>query len=170
MLQTKKRATALLAAVGVAAAIGVGGFAYAAFTQERASDAIAAEAEAFENLVVTGAPLDGSLWPGQKTNVTLSIDNKANDTPILITKATHVEVVAKDVKTKDPADADTCAQMLKLADFDSLPAEDAAISSGAVESVTLVNALQLDPAADDKCQGMKFTVKWKVSAKTTYGS
>ena len=121
MLQTKKRATALLAAVGVAAAIGVGGFAYAAFTQERSSEAIAAEAEAFENLLVTGAPLDGSLWPGQTTNVTLSIDNKANDTPILLTKATHVEVVAKDVKTANPKDAEVCAQMLKLADFSTLP-------------------------------------------------
>jgi hypothetical protein len=170
MLQTKKRATALLAAVGVAAAIGVGGFAYAAFTQERASNAIAAEAEAFENLVVTGAPLDGSLWPGQKTDVTLTIDNKANDTPILITKATHIDVAAIDVKTANPDDADACAKMLKLADFDKLPPADAAISSGAVESVKLADALQLDPDAGDKCQGMKFTVKWKVSAKTTYGS
>jgi hypothetical protein len=170
MLQTQKRATALLAAVGVAAAIGVGGFAYAAFTQERNSEAIAAQAEAFENLVVTGAPLDGSLWPGQKTNVTLSIDNSANDTPILITDAKHIEVVAKDVKTTNPADAGECAQMLKLKDFDTLPAADAAVSSGAVESVTLVDALQLHPDASDRCQAMKFTVKWKVSAKTAYGS
>ena len=33
-----------------------------------------------------------------------------------------------------------------------------------------MNALQLDPEAGDECQGMKFTVKWKVSAKTAYGS
>jgi hypothetical protein len=170
MLQTKKRATALLAAVGVAAAIGVGGFAYAAFTQDRDSEAIAAQAEAFQNLVVTGAPTDGSLWPGQKTDVTLTIDNSVNDTPILLTKATHVEVVAKDVKTKTLSDAGECAQMLKLADFTSLPAAEAAISASSIESVTLTDALQLDPAASDKCQGMKFTVKWKVSAETTYGS
>ena len=122
MLQTRKRATALLAAVGVAAAIGVGGFAYAAFTQETSSNAIAVQAEKFANLTVTGAPADTSLWPGQQTDVRLTIDNRANDTPILITKATHLKVVADDVKTTNPKHAAECAEMLTLKDFDKLPA------------------------------------------------
>ncbi|HEU5110806.1 MAG TPA: hypothetical protein VFT95_19880 [Micromonosporaceae bacterium] len=170
MLQTRKRATALLAAVGVAAAIGVGGFAYAAFTQERDSEAIAAQAERFENLVVTGLPADTSLWPGQKTDVTLTIDNSANDTPIDVTRAEHVPVVVGDIVTANPAYAGYCKNQLVLEDFPRITGAAARVDANVADTIVLEDALELLGSADERCQGMTFTVKWKVSAETAYGS
>jgi hypothetical protein len=168
MLNTRKGATALLAAVGVAAVVGIGGFAYAAFTQERQSDAIAARAETFENLTVTGEPLDGSLWPGQTTDVRLRIDNSANDTPITVTRAEHVPVAVGEVRTIDPANAGWCKDRLVLADFPEITGLDADVAAGAVDTLTLPGALKLLPSADNRCQSMTFTVKWTVSANTAF--
>jgi len=168
MLQTKKRATALLAAVGVAAAIGVGGFAYAAFTQDRASDAIAAEAAVFQNLAVTGTPADNPLWPGQKTDVTLTIDNSVNDVPIDVTRAEHVTVAVADVHPVVAADAGYCKGKLVLKDFPVITGF--RVGANGQENLVLDDALELHESADNRCQGMTFDVKWTVSAKTAYGS
>jgi hypothetical protein len=170
MLNTKKRATALLAFVGVAAVIGIGGFAYAAFTQERRSEAIRAGTATFQNLVVTGAPAERSLWPGQTTDVTLTIDNTANNTPILVGRAEHVPVAAADVRTTDRDDAGYCSTQLELADFRQITGADAAVAAGAAETIVLEDALKLLPTADNRCQNMTFTVRWSVSADVAYAS
>jgi hypothetical protein len=168
MLNTRKRAATLLAAVGVAAAVGIGSFAYAAFTQDAESDAIAARTETFKNLVVTGDPEDKSLWPGQTTDVTLTISNVANDTDIVVTEAMHVAPVGADVDPLVATDKTYCKNQLELNDFKKIPAELGAVKGGQSRDVVLPDALTLKSDTDNRCQNMTFRVKWTVSADTAY--
>jgi len=60
--RSKRILAATLAAAGV---IAVAGTAYAVYSTEKESSAIAAESNAIQELVLTGAVTDTSLWPNQ---------------------------------------------------------------------------------------------------------
>lgn len=153
----------LVAAGAAAAVLGIAGFAWAAFSQETSSSAVAAEAETFAPVVVAGTPADTTLWPGQSTTVTLTVDNSANDVAVVVTRVDAIPLTDADITTTDPADRAWCRSKLILTGIASTSVP---IASEGSAPVVLTNGIQLLGDADNRCQGMQFSTKWKVWVST----
>ncbi|GAA1887897.1 hypothetical protein [Asanoa iriomotensis] len=164
--RSKRILAATLAAAGVLA---VSGIAYAVYSTQKTSSAVAAESNAIVELVVTGVPTDTTLWPNQATDVTLTVKN-SNDTQLKITKVEPVALTDDDITNIANASRETCRGFLQLTGAsglsDAVPAGTSA--SPAETDVILPGAIKLLNTATNECQAMKFNTKWKVYAETNY--
>ncbi|MDR7280234.1 hypothetical protein [Catenuloplanes atrovinosus] len=166
MSKTKKRGTAIAVAGAVAAVAIGGGVAWAAFTQQSESTAVAAGADTFEVVTVSGTVADDSLYPNQATDVTLTVSN-VNDVPIKATRVEFVPLTDGDITNIPNGSRTYCRGKVTLV----TRAVDVPISAGtagnpATGTITLEDGLRLAKDTDNSCQGMRIAAKWKVTTET----
>ncbi|GIH08707.1 hypothetical protein Rhe02_67740 [Rhizocola hellebori] len=150
----------IVAGLSIAIVVGVTGIALAAFTQQATVEKVMGGTDTFKQLTLTGVAGDTTLFPNQKTSVTLTIDNKANDVAIAVTEISPMLLADEDIT--GVTDVAYCKSMLKLTGTKTIYPVD----PNASLKVVVANAIELSTDADNRCQGMKFGTKWTVTAKT----
>ena len=168
MSKTKKRGTTIAVAGAVAAVAIGGGVAWAAFSNSSESSAVNAGAAKLVTLTVSGTAEDTTLFPNQKTKVSLTVKN-TNDVPMKVTRVEPVALTDADitVASGNAADVTYCKGKLTLSGANNLADVLAAANvQGDTIPVVVPDAIALSASADNRCQGMTFDTTWKVTTET----
>lgn len=165
MSRSKKRLAVIGSGVA-AAAIAVGGVAFAAFNQSAQASAAGAGTESFAPLSAAGTWVgrpdakgnysdDGKLLlPGESGDVQLKLTNPATNT----VQGAVVSIIPAGLQND-------CSGNLKLASYK--PGSALVLDHGGTVTVTLKNAVSLKPEATSTCQGLRFTPQYTVIFEAT---
>ncbi len=158
---TKLRAG--IATCAIAASLGIGGFAIAAFVQTQDAQATSKAAK-FAPVTVSGVVVAQNMLPGDSSRVTLTLENpEGNTVKAKVTSITPAGVVVSPSSVGGEAQAATCAAFVEQKTDDESNAALPILSAGQSRSYALNNGITLKEAAPIDCQGMDFTTKWSVT-------
>jgi hypothetical protein len=165
MSRSKKRLAVIGSGVA-AAAIAVGGVAFAAFNQSAEASAAGAGTESFAPLSATGTWMGRPdavgrysdsgklLLPGESGDVVLELTNPSTNT----VQGAVVSIVPAGLQND-------CSGNLQLASYK--PGSELVLDHGDKVKVTLKKAVSLKPEATSTCQGLRFTPKYTVIFEAT---
>ena len=163
MRKMTKRSTAIVAASVIA--VGGAGAAWAAWTVNGGGTAQASASSAKQLVVssVAVSDLNGGLYPGGSTAITIKVKNK-NPFP---TRLTSVTLGAVTVDAEHPGCQVANVQVVRNP---ALPA-DVTVAAGTEaapfeKDIVLANAISMIADAEDGCQGAGFTVAATISAQS----
>ena len=154
-INSKIKPVLVVAAVG--ALVGIAGFAIAAFVQSSTTGPVAGSAESFSPVTVTGAQT-GTLLPGEKAYVTLTLTNPNTNVKAKLTSIAPGEVVVDTVV--DAADTTYCQGQIVLSTAGADPLFPTLAVSEANYPFKLTDAVTLKPDTDNRCQSMTFHTTW----------
>jgi hypothetical protein len=145
----------VIAAVGTA--MGIGGFAIAAFVQSTTTGPVAGSSESFSAVTVTGAQT-GTLLPGESAYVTLTLTNPNTNVKAKLTSVIPGEVVIDSVA--DSADTAYCHDQIELSAAGADPIFPTLAVSEANYPFKVTDAVKLKADTDIRCQNMTFHTTW----------
>jgi hypothetical protein len=154
-INNKAKSVLIIATVG--ALVGVGGFAVAAFVQDSTTGGVSGSAEAMVPATVTGAQT-GTLLPGEKGYVTLTLSNPNANVKIKLLTVTPGEVVIDSVT--NPVDTAYCHGQIELSTAGANPLLPTLAVSEANFPYKLTDAVKLKDDTDIRCQAMTYHTTW----------
>jgi hypothetical protein len=165
----------LVTATGIAAALGVAGFAFAGFfetTDARATDGKGGD---LRPLIVKAGSVrslfdsEDGLFPGHSADITMVVSNpnKISMTVASINPAASgAKTVTGGTTPDDAATRQYCADRLVMEATPAFAVNGFAtgrrVPSAAEVTIVLRSAITLNPDTDNRCQTMQFTTRWTV--------
>jgi len=156
-MRINNKAKSVLIVATVGALMGAGGFAVASFVQDSTTGGVSGSAEAMTPATVTGAQV-GTLLPGEKAYVTLTLSNPNANVKIKLVSVTPGDVVIDTVG--NVADKPYCQGQLELSVAGADPLLPTLAVSEANFPYKLTDAVKMKEDTDIRCQGMTFHTTW----------
>ncbi|WHT22525.1 hypothetical protein N8J89_16110 [Crossiella sp. CA-258035] len=154
-INRKAKPVIVVAAIGTI--LGLASFALAAFVQDSTTGSVSGSAEAMTPATVTGAQT-GTLLPGEKGYVTLTLSNPNANVKIKLLSVTPGEVVIDTVA--NIADKPYCQSQLELSTAGADPLLPTLAVSEANFPYKLTDAVKLKDDTDIRCQAMTYHTTW----------
>ncbi|MCX2948938.1 hypothetical protein [Lentzea sp. NEAU-D7] len=156
-MHVSKKAKSVFVIASVATILGVSGLAVASFVQESTAEGVSGSAEAMVPATVTGAQT-GTLLPGEKAYVTLTLSNPNANVKIKLMSVTPGEVVIDSVT--NPVDSAYCHGQIELSAAGADPLLPTLAVSEANFPYKLTDAVKLKDDTDIRCQAMTYHTTW----------
>lgn len=162
-MQKRNKIRAGASALAFGAILGLGGFAFAAFTEDTVATATDTQAAQMTPLALQGYPAtdyDGSqtaMWPNHPADVVFTVKNN-NEVPVTVTNIVNTGVVATGATPSD------CAGHIVVNPIvvpgGTLPT---VAADGGTAELRLLGVIKLGNSAPNTCQGATFSTQWTVT-------